>query len=45
MAKAGNPSRLGTHAGVEGAATRSALRMTEALMKQQANAGHFTHPQ
>jgi dihydropteroate synthase len=27
------------------AATRSALRMTEALMKQQANAGHFTHPQ
>jgi dihydropteroate synthase len=25
------------------AATRSALRMTEALMKQQANAGHFTH--
>jgi AcrR family transcriptional regulator len=30
MAKAGNPSRLGTHAGVEGAATRSAL--TEAAV-------------
>jgi len=27
------------------AATRRALRMTEALMKQQTNAGHFTHPQ
>jgi dihydropteroate synthase len=27
------------------AATRHAVRMTEALMKQQTNAGHFTHPQ
>jgi dihydropteroate synthase len=27
------------------AATRHALRMTEALMKQQTNAGHFTYPQ
>jgi len=27
------------------AATRHALRMTEALMKQQTNAEHFTHPQ
>jgi dihydropteroate synthase len=27
------------------AATRHALRMTEALMKQQMNAEHFTHPQ
>ncbi len=27
------------------AATRRALRMTEALMKQQTNAGHITHPQ
>jgi dihydropteroate synthase len=27
------------------AATRHALRMTEALMKQQTNAGHFTHLQ
>jgi dihydropteroate synthase len=27
------------------AATRHALRMTEALMKQQTNAGHFKHPQ
>jgi len=27
------------------AATRHALRMTEALMKQQTNAGDFTHPQ
>jgi dihydropteroate synthase len=27
------------------AATRHALRMTEALMKQQTNAGHFTHSQ
>ena len=26
------------------AATRHAVRMTEALMKQQSNAGHFTHP-
>jgi dihydropteroate synthase len=26
------------------AATRHAVRMTEALMKQQTNAGHFTHP-
>jgi dihydropteroate synthase len=26
------------------AATRHAARMTEALMKQQTNAGHFTHP-
>lgn len=30
MAKAGNPSRLGTHAGIEGTATRSAL--TEAAV-------------
>ena len=27
------------------AATRHAVRMTEALMKQQTNAEHFTHPQ
>jgi dihydropteroate synthase len=27
------------------AATRQAVRMTEALMKQQTNAGHFTYPQ
>jgi hypothetical protein len=27
------------------AATRQALRMTEALMKQQMNAKHLTHPQ
>jgi len=27
------------------AATRHALRMTEALMNQQTNAGHFIHPQ
>jgi dihydropteroate synthase len=26
------------------AATRHALRMTEAVMKQQTNAGEFTHP-
>jgi dihydropteroate synthase len=27
------------------AATRHAVRMTEAVMKQQTNAGHFTYPQ